>query len=110
MATAEPWCTVMVKNLRQTADKASPSIPNTLALLYLCTETPRHTHVNPHVARPRVPPVQPADAVSTLPNSLLNQKLTKQTAEQEIQTANHPLPLPLLLFLEHLRVQHWLGN
>lgn len=109
MATAEPWRTVMVKDLRQAADKATPSIPNTLAL---SVHRNSQTHPRQPTRGQAQGPSCPASRCSlNFAKFFIKPKInTKQTAEQEIQTANHPLPLPLLLLPEHLRVQHWLGN
>lgn len=57
------------------------------------SDTPTPTHTWPG---PRVPPEQPADAISPLPNSLLNQKPTpSRLQKRKLKIAHPPLPLPL---------------
>jgi hypothetical protein len=66
-----------------------------LARPHICAQ--KFRHLKSHQTRTRVSPVQPADAILTLPNSLLNQTInTKQTAEQETKRARGTADLPLL--------------
>lgn len=88
--TAVPQSRVMVQDLRKAIGKAAPS---TRPLYCICTQTHRCIHPNLYPARPQVSPDQPANVVSTLPNSLLNQKSTPSRQQ------NRKLKHPILAFL-----------